>query len=174
MNARGIVESNPILDSAYKILNGQLVAPQHPGFCLQLVRLIVEDAYGMKPYSFYDWLTHPVERAEGDNHEPWSRDMERSLREAGMRHDFGAQRYAHPYDIETQCDPGTLLFRWDTARTKQGTYIGHVGILMPGGMVLENVNPAHRINSFFRGVTALTPLKDFRVTSVIEFDPKKG
>lgn len=165
---------NQVVDAAYRMSNGQLKAPEHPGFCLQLVRIIIEAAYGMKPYEFYDWRTHPVERAEGDSNEPWARDMERSLRIAGMNYDFGDQRYVRSEDIIAECDPGDLLFRWDVARTRQGTLIGHVGILMPGGMVLENVDPRHRSNSFIKGYTALTPLNDFRVTTAIQFNPAKA
>ena len=162
---------NPVVESAYKVLNSELKGPEHAGYCLQLVRLIVEDAYGMKPYSFYDWRTHVVEREKLDSREPWARDMERSFRAAGMAIDFGDERYVNPASILERCEPGVLLFRWDVAKSQYGTLIGHVGILMPGGMVLENVNPVHRSNSFVRGVTALTPLEDFRVTTVIQFDP---
>lgn len=165
---------NQVVESAYKVLNGELKGPEHAGYCLQLVRLIVEDAYRMKPYSFYDWRTHPVERDQFDSQEPWARDMERSLRAAGMAISFSDERYISQKDILERCESGSLLFRWDTAKSAYGTFIGHVGILMPGGMVLENVNPVHRMNSFFLGVTALTPLKYFRVTTAIWFDPTKG
>jgi hypothetical protein len=174
MNVRGIVEYNPVVDSGYRIMRGDLKAPVHSGFCLQLTRIIIEDAYSMKSHAFYNWLTHPVERAAGDDREPWARDMERSLRNAGMAKDFGDERYVRPERILGDCEPGVLLFRWDTAPSRAGTFIGHVGVLMPGGMVLENVHPRHRSGSFFRGVTALTPLEEFRVTTVIQFDPKKG
>lgn len=165
---------NQVVDAAYRMLSGQLKAPEHAGFCLQLTRVVIEAAYDMKPYEFYKWRTHVVERAEGDGNEPWARDMERSLRFASMAYDFGDKRYVSFDDIIAECEPGDLLFRWDVARTKQGTFVGHVGILMPGGMVLENVDPRHRSRSFFRGVTALTPLTDFRVTTAIKFNPAKG
>jgi hypothetical protein len=161
---------NQVIESANRILNGTLQAPEHSGFCLQLARIIIEDAYGLKPYAFYNWLTHPVERDPADDREPWARDMERSLKNAGMAYDFNDGRYIRSEQILNKAEPGSLLFRWDVARSHHGTFIGHVGILLDNGMVLENIHPRFRKRSFFRGSTAVTPLKDFPTTTVINFD----
>jgi len=161
---------NPVIESANKVLSGALRAPEHPGLCLQLARIIIEDAYGLKPYAFYNWLTNPVERDPADDRDPWARDMERSLRLAGMAYEFSEGRYIRPETIIQEAEPGSLLFRWDVARSPYGTFIGHVGVLLDNGMVLENINPRFRKTSFFRGNTAITPLADFPTTTVIDFD----
>jgi hypothetical protein len=69
--------------------------------------------------------------------------------------------------------PGDLLFRWDAAAWKHGMvpYYEHVGILLDGGLVLENINPAYRSHSLQRGVTALTLIDRFQFTTAIRFDP---
>lgn len=164
--------SIPIARAAYGVLRGELAVPEKSGLCLQLVRLVVESAYGMKPHGFYNWLTHPVERLPGDDHDPWARDMERSLREAGMASllpDEG--RYVSAERLAAGGNPGDLLFRWDTAKNRQGSHVGHVGILLGGGLVLENVNPAYRPGSLVRGATALTPITKFLTTLVVRFVP---
>jgi hypothetical protein len=164
--------SIPIARAAYALVRGDLPAPSKSGLCLQLVRLVVESAYGMKPHEFYRWRTHPVERLPGDDNDPWARDMERSLREAGMaalRPDEG--RYVSTETLLLNGNPGDLLFRWDTAKNARGSFVGHVGILLGGGLVLENVNPAYRPASLMRGVTALTPVSKFLTTLAVRFVP---
>jgi hypothetical protein len=172
------VNNAAVVESAYKVLRAELQVPDQAGFCLKLVRLVVEDAYGMRSHEWYKWRTHPVERAPGDDDSPWARDMERSLRLAGMAVALPPENVQKPEDryvstlhLASVCEPGDLLFRWDVARTKQGTFVGHVGILMPGGMVLENVSPRSRLYSFTRGVTVLTPVANFPTTLAVRFDP---
>jgi len=165
-----------IITSAYRALRGELAVPNEPGLCLKLVRVIVEDAFGMQPWSWYsEWLKadRRVQRAEGDDYEPWARDMERALREAGFAYSFNLSansRYVPHERIMNSCSWGTLLFRWDTAKTRRGTFVGHVGILMPGGLVLENANPVIRQDSLVRGFTCLTPLAKFPVTTAIDYE----
>jgi len=144
---------------------------------LKLVRLVVEDAYQMPSHKWYEWRTQPVERRPGDDDSPWARDMERSLRLAGMAVALPPENVQKPEDryiptvhLASVCEPGDLLFRWDVARTQQGTFIGHVGVLMPGGLVLENVRPTSRLFSLSRGVTVLTPIQHFPVTLAVRFD----
>ena len=167
-----------VVDSAYKVLRGEMTVPTEPGYCLQLTRLIVEDACKLEPWGFYKWRTHPVERADGDDQSPWARDMERSLKLAGMSvaeptsaPKTTEDRYVPMVELVSVTEPGDLLFRWDVARTKAGTFIGHVGVLLPGGVVLENVSPQSRPNSFKRTVTSLTPLRLFPVTLAVRFNP---
>jgi hypothetical protein len=163
-----------IVTSAYRAMRGELALPEQAGMCLKLVRVIVEDAFGMQPWSWYSqWLTDDrrVQRAPGDDYEPWARDMERALRDARLAYSIPNEgRYVSHEKIMRTCGWGTLLFRWDTAKTKRGTFVGHVGILMPGGLVLENVNPAFRAMSLARGFTCLTPLSQFPVTTAIDYE----
>jgi hypothetical protein len=164
------------VESAFKLLRGELPAPTRPGLCLQLVRLVVEDAFGLPSHGWYKWMTRRVERAAGDDSDPWARDMERSLRvnEFAVASPAGSTRYVTGGQLAAACEPGDLLFRWDVARTAQGTFVGHVGILMPGELVLENVNPNSRPSSLCRGTTALTPLSAFPVTLAARFSPGGG
>jgi hypothetical protein len=169
-----VVNNAAIVESGYKVLRGELGAPSNSGLCLMLTRLIVENAFGLPSHGWYKWRTHVVERAPGDDNDPWARDMERSMREG----DFGVltppdgSRYVTGAQLAAVAEPGDLLFRWDVARTRAGTFIGHVGVLMDGQMVLENINPASRPGSFQLGSTALTPLSMFPVTLVARFAPE--
>ena len=71
-----------IVLAAALTLNGHGPTPQ-PHYCLKLVREVVELAYGLPPMAFYErWWTHRVE--ENRSGEPWARDLERSLRAAGL------------------------------------------------------------------------------------------
>ena len=163
-----------IAASAERVLTGELSVPSQSGLCLKLVRLVVEDAFDWPSHKFYEYRSDIVERHAKDNREPWARDMERSLGNQGMTvlvPDW-RERYVSPGEILEKGEPGDLLFRWNTARTRFGTYVGHVGVLMENGLVLENINPAYRSKSFMRGVTGLTPLEHFLVTRVVRFDPR--
>ena len=63
-------------------LNGTITTPQS-GYCLRFVRQVVEFAYNMPDSAFYGlYWTHRVE--ENHTNEPWARDLERSLRAAGL------------------------------------------------------------------------------------------
>lgn len=168
--------NDEILASAVALLEGDVEAPEEGGYCLQLVRLVIEDGFGWKPHEFYArYWDKKVRRGQGDSDlVPWARDLERSLRAA----DFGVlfppegERYVPSTTILKDGKPGDLLFRWDTALSEGGEYIGHVGILMSDGLVLENINPGYRPYSFKNGATALTPVVDFPVTTVVRFNPE--
>lgn len=159
---------NPVVDSAYKLLRGEIAAPEKPGYCLKLVRLVVEDAYSLGSHGLYRYRSRVVDADKRASRDPYARDMEASLRDQGMA---VSQVYDGPYvDQEfAQLEPGDLLFRFDVAKDARGVYIGHVGVLMPGGLVLENVTP--RANSLSRGYTCLTPLWTWPVTTVVRFQP---
>jgi hypothetical protein len=165
-----------IVESAYKLMRGDLNGPADPGFCLQMVRLVVEDAFQLPSHGWYKWLTHRVERAAGDDTSPWARDMERSMRAGGFAAVGPSEgnRYVVRGQLAAACEPGDLLFRWDVAKTKAGTFVGHVGVLLPGQLVLENINPASRACSLVRGSTAVTPLSMFPVTLAVRFAPDLG
>ena len=163
-----------VVQAAYDALNGKVTLPTQSGFCLQHTRLIVERAHGLPSHGWYKWRTHIVERAAGDDTAPWARDMERSMKMNGFEvvSPEAGSRYLTEEQL-THAQPGDILFRWDVYKTKAGTFVGHVGILMPGGLVYENINPNSRRTSYQLGVNALTPLKDFATTLVARFDPDK-
>lgn len=138
--------------------------PVTSGLCLRLVRLVIEHALDIDFYAQY--LTHKVERAAGDDHDPWARDLERSMRHADLAiaEPQPNQRYVGMRALKELAMPGDLLFRHDVAPTKAGTFVGHVGILLHNGLVLENINPRFRPEGFHRRNTAVTPLVYYRVT----------
>lgn len=165
---------NPVVESAYKVLRGELAAPQESGYCLTLVRLIIQDAYNLTYDEFYAHRTDPVPRPNLST--PWARDMERSFRAQGMAVPIpvtwgpnGDSRYIDTNDKRLK--PGDLLFRSDTATNSAGMDVGHVAVLMPGKLVLENIDPQYRPKSLSRGVTSLTPLGNWPVTTAIRFRP---
>ena len=152
--------------SCTKALAGELQLPLASGYCLRAVRIIVEHALNIDFYGTY--LTSQVERAAGDDLDPWARDLERSLKMDG----FGileppaGQRYVGNRIMRELAKPGDLLFRWDVAPTKAGTFVGHVGILLEHELVVENINPRFRPEGFNRRNTSVTPLVFYRTTLV--------
>jgi hypothetical protein len=164
-----------VVQAAYDALNGRVTLPTQSGFCLQHTRLIVERAHGLPSHGWYKWRTHIVERAPGDDTSPWARDMERSMRmqDFHIAAPLEGNRYLTEEQV-AQAIPGDIVFRWDLYKTKAGTFVGHVGIIMPGGLIYENINPSSRPNSYKLGVNSLTPLKDFPMTLIARFDPAKS
>lgn len=163
-----------VLESAYAGLRGEIALPLQSGLCLAMVRIIIENAFDLESNEWYHiWRTYVVPRGPDENHDPWARDMEASLRNAGM--EVALPRAGGPKGDETRyvvlledlLKPGDLLFRWDSPQRP-----GHVGILMPGNTVLENVRRDYRPVGLWRGAIALTPLGSWPVTTVIRFDPR--
>lgn len=155
-----------IVRSAEKALAGEIQLPVATGYCLRLVRVVVEHALQIDFYGTF--LTHRVERAAGDDNDPWARDLERSLRESGHAVILpdDRQRYIGNRVMRELARPGDLMFRHDVAPTRAGTNVGHVGILLANGLVLENINPRFRQEGFHRRGTSVTPLVFYRTTLV--------
>ena len=160
-----------ILESAYLVAQGRGRVPTDKqgrnvsGLCLAQTRMIIEDAFGWPSHFWYEkyvteWVQPPgYDRRLGH----WARDAERSLRNLGM---------AVPYENRAA---GDLLFKWKSAYSMQwGAYIGHVGVLIDGDLVLENINPRFRLGEgFMRGSTGITPVDAWeQVTTVIRFIPE--
>jgi hypothetical protein len=150
---------------------GRLKVVDHAsGMCLRVTREILEAAFNLEPFGLYQrYMTERVERNPGDDPDPWARDLERSLRNRQM---------AVPAE---EAIPGDLLFQWQTAPTGtvndrgEPNYYGHVGILMPGNLIFENINPKHRRFGFSRGMIAITPYEawPYPPSTVIRFDPRR-
>lgn len=162
-----------ILNSAYKVARGELREPTDAagnkisGYCLAQTRIIIEDAFGWPSHFWYavyvtDWVQPPgYNRAHGH----WARDAERSLRRMGMSVPLEERR------------AGDIVFNWRSAFDKTwNAYVGHVGVLVDGDLVLENISPRFRAGvSLMRASTALTPLSEWSlVSTVVRFVPLDG
>lgn len=169
-----------IVEAGWRVVAGvQSGVPERSGLCLQLVRVVVERACALPAGGWYRWRTHVAGGHERGDTTPWARDMERSLRAMGM--DVEGVRYGPSGDPRRYvaldgARPGDLLFRWDTAKQAGGAFVGHVGVLMPGDLVLENVNPSYRNPAYGmnRGPNRLTLAGAWPVTTIVRFDPSVG
>lgn len=166
-----------IVSSSYKLLRGEFKSePALGGYCLQLVRIVVEDAFKWPGFRFYEVLgTQRVERSKGSDWDWWARDIERSL--ANSPHSVDLPRTGPIGDPARYVDigkasglllPGDILFRWDTAKNVHGDWVGHAAILLPGELVLENV--ASRAGALQRGATKLSRLGAWPITSVARIE----
>ena len=105
-----------IVLSAVLVLNGGLTVPE-PHYCLRMAREIVEHAGGWPPNDFYRrYWTHRVE--ENSTTGPWARDLERSMRHAGLQVDSPKA--------------GDLVFNHHL-----GWPYGHVGVMLSDILVLD-------------------------------------
>ncbi len=129
------------------------------GWCLAATRRVIETALGWADGSFYArYGKERVERAPGPPPAAWwARDLERSMRNLGLAVDLEAAQ------------PGDLLFNWRSAVNRHGVWVGHVGVLTFGDLVLENVRHDYRPQSLRRRASTmvLTPLETFPVTTPI-------
>jgi hypothetical protein len=110
-----------------------------PGWCLKVVRLIVEHALFDGQYAMYGkWLSAGTTRRPGDaaarlaaaQDDQWAADFESSCKLNGFAVSL-ADRQA-----------GDLIFNHNGA-----VPFGHVGILLTPDWVLENISAAHRPDS---------------------------
>lgn len=124
--------------------------PQEPGYCLRFVRLVVEWAlYEGRP-EFYkralvagttgrgDKLTAAQRLAEA-RQDPWAADLEASAKALG---------WAIPSTFRRA---GDLVFDHAAAAP-----VGHVGLLISRGMVLEQIHPRFRPTSIHLGHGSLS------------------
>ena len=153
-------EREAIMEAGFKVLNGVLRPVKRPGYCLAFVRQIVEHALDMEPGEFYKEFVDPYfklrpgERLGVDIHPRWARGAERALRVAGLAVPLLAMR------------PGDLLFSYRVSRP-----YGHVGILMPGNLVLENTTADRGWKKEGRGAIRLTPLSEWDpITTAVKLE----
>jgi len=134
---------NAMLNSAYKVVHGHLEVETRPGYCLKLVRQVVEDSAGLNNGEFYGRLVIP-HLGDGDTDVKywWARGAERALRRAG----FAAWN----------AEPGDLIFSYKVSKP-----YGHVGILLDGGLILENTTVNRGFWHKRLGAVRLTPLEEF-------------
>lgn len=142
-------------------------APREAGSCLQLVRVVVEAALGLRSHEFYDrFLVAGTSRRGGTESErlanaranPWAADMEASAKKL----DWGIPFHAR--------QAGDLLFNHRAAEP-----YGHVAVLLDRDTVLENVDLAFRPASIHLGpALALTPVEALPWTLAARVPPVEG
>lgn len=108
------------------------------GFCLKVVRQIIEHALYGGRYEFYDdYLIagttfragNSIERVQAARLDPWASDLEASMKQHQPSLSIPA----------TERQAGDLVFDHTVANG-----VGHVGILISPDWVIENINPVHR------------------------------
>ena len=103
--ARGIVRAG------WEAVRGELPTPNEHGYCLKLVRLIIERAMGWQDSELYrryvdrTWVA-PPDYPHASGH--WARDLERALRDAGMAVSGDRSR------------PGDILCNYEAAWSRGG------------------------------------------------------
>ena len=153
----GIMPQDKIVDTAYRVLRGSLRVPTKRGWCLAFVRVIIEQTFDMAPGEFYERWVDPYftlnngEKLNKDISPRWARGAERAMRASGIV-------------VATKAmEPGDLIFSYRVSKP-----YGHVALLMPGKLVLENTyaNRGWRHPDF--DAVRLTPLREWDpVTTVI-------
>lgn len=141
-----------IVKAAVAAANGQVPnLPQKSGYCLQLVRMVVEWGLFEGRREFYKrYLVAgtsrrggtPQERLNEAKVDPWAADMEASAKALG----WGVPALLRK--------PGDLVFDHNAAAP-----IGHVGVLISRDMVLENIHRTYRPGSIHlpHGSLSITP-----------------
>lgn len=138
-----------ITKAAWRAVFNQLSGlPTRPGWCLQAVRVIVEEARGWPSHELYRrFLVAGTTRRPGAAEErlaaarldPWAADLEASAKALGW-HVPGVERL-----------PGDLVFNHAAAAP-----VGHVGVLISRDVVLENIDPDFRPRSVHLGHHSLS------------------
>lgn len=125
--------------------------PQESGYCLKFVRLAVEWALFEGRSEFYKrYLVAgtskrggtPAERLAEARQDPWAADMEAAAKALGWAIPSAFRR------------AGDLVFDHSAAAP-----VGHVGILLSRGMVIEQIHPRFRPTSIHlsHGSLSITP-----------------
>lgn len=144
---------SPVVELALDVLNGNFTTDTTPGYCLRVVREIVEAAFDVPERALYNRVIVPQWRRLEKGSTPfyWASSAEVALRSLGL----------HTNDPE----PGDLLFSSSASRP-----YGHVGILLDGDLVLENTMANRGWRKPGMGAVRLTPLSEFdEVTTAISW-----
>jgi len=140
-----------IVEAAVAAANGRITTlPTKPGYCLAFVRCIIERALWSGQWQLYDKYLVTGTSRRGDDPaanlreakaDPWAADLEASAKRLG---------WAIPSLLRK---PGDLVFDHRAAAP-----IGHVGILLSRGLVIENIHPTFRPKSIHLGNSiSITP-----------------
>lgn len=133
--------------AAFEVIAGRRqVYDAEPGYCLKLVREIVQAGMGWNYDEFYSLLTYRVEGNETGP--PWARSLQRSLRNLGN---------LVPWE---EREGGDLVFNFRPARQ------GHVGVLVGRSLVLENTSTQRGI--LISGYNRLSPIEDWPYQAELE------
>ncbi|MCK9513794.1 MAG: hypothetical protein M0R28_21565 [Pigmentiphaga sp.] len=157
-----------IVASLKKAASGKLPGiPTKPNYCLQFVRVVIEDALKLPSHDFYrrhlvDGTTRrgddPQRRLAEARADPWASDLERSMKLQGL---------AVPALLRRG---GDLVFDHRAAEP-----IGHVGILLDRNWVVESIHPANRPTSInLPNFVSITPYSARPWTLVARLQPDKG
>lgn len=129
-------------------LTGKIETPQQPDRCLAFARIVVEHAYGMRPFEFYERFGVRRTSAAASWRSDWTfwaADIEASLRQLKLGVPYHERR------------PGDLLFSHRTAAP-----YGHVGVLLSRELVAESIVSEWRPHSLnvspFLSVTPISQL----------------
>jgi hypothetical protein len=138
-----------IVETSYKALLGHVaVENSSSGWCLRVVRQIVQEALGINSNEFYAKF-FSIKAHKTDPNFIYSRDIQVSLRSLG-------------YEVpENEIIPGDLFFSW-----KPMPY-GHVGIVLSSDYVLENTSGARAVAR--NGFLCVSRLDDVKKIMPIEF-----
>lgn len=139
-----------IVAAAYAAMRGGVDVPRlQGGWCLRTVRRILEHALDWPEEELFRRFPAQVESAKPKPRAYWARDVQASFRAAG----FGVPA--------TETLPGDVVAYWRAAQNDEGDYVGHIGVRLPGGFVLENIDAKYRLgtNALADGALSLTPFK---------------
>ncbi len=143
-----------IVDAVHAAMQGYVDVPRvTSGYCLRLVRKVLEHALGWPDEHLYARFPSKIVTVTPSPRAFWARDLQRSFRDAGWGVSVDGLK------------PGDIVFYWRAARNAYGDYVGHVGVVMPGqgghpAWVFENINPTYRegYGAFSSDALSLTPL----------------
>lgn len=133
-------------------MRGEIDVPRvTPGFCLKLVRCVLESALGWREMELYERFPEKIETVTPvATRAFYARDIQRSFREA---------RWGVPLD---EMQPGDILTHWKSAWNGDD-WVGHILIIMPEGFLLENISSRYRegMGAFSSGALSLTPAGNY-------------
>jgi len=138
-----------IVEASYRALLGQTVVENgSSGWCLRVLRQVVQDALRITHDEFYSRFLI-LKASDTDPETPYARDLQVSLRALG-------------YQVsEEDYVPGDLFFSW-----KPFPY-GHAGIVLTKDYVLENSSGARSIAR--NGFLCVSSIEEIKKIMPVEF-----
>lgn len=143
-----------IVEAALDAVAGRYPTVSKPGYCLQFVREVIENALYDGERRFYSkYLVVASERkppGTNPHDSPWAVDSEASMKKLGLTVPLTSAR------------PGDIVFNHDT-----GLPYGHVGILLPGDFIAENIDPKFRRMGIYPDYKAITPWEQWSKITLV-------